>query len=244
MGLPVDVGGVVFSGLAVNRTGGNYYDPAIILSRSRPSEHALFFASVNSASNYDINSYVIVNSSFAPAGNGWRLSYIECHGQLMFGIFYNSSTQESKIAQIDINTGNTTFIKSFPGVKFDGMDFTIRGTYADKMYLKSGVTVGVTTCKIYILDLTNPAAYSTVPTTIPTNYSLVGGAAGSFLIVSNYISPIYIYEPGNYTIHGYDPLTNASNTYLTGRKTVTLTNPATFGPFAAFGGQAMNDAAR
>lgn len=247
LGLPVDIGGIVFSGLAVDRA--NYYDPSIILSRSRSSEHALFFASLNSASNYIIGSTLIVNASFAPASSGWRLSLIEYHAQLMYGIFYNSSTQESIIARIDIVSGNATFVKSFPGVKFDGMDFTVTSNQAgvtpNKMYLKSGVAVGITTCKIYTLNLANPASYSSVPTNIPTYYSLGGSPAGSFLVVRNFISPIYIYEPGNYTIHGYDPINNTSNVYVTQKRTVSLTtSPPTLGPTVNFGGQAMNDAAR
>ncbi|MGV3613632.1 MAG: hypothetical protein ACO1N0_21910 [Fluviicola sp.] len=248
LGLPVDVGGIVFSGLAVDRATG-YYDPSIILSRSRSSEHALFFASLNAASNYIINSTVILNTPYAPASSGWRLSYIEYHSNLMYGIFYNSSTQESIIAKINKNNGNTTFIKSFPGVKFEGMDFTIisnqQGVSPDKMYLKSGVAVGVSTCKIYTLNLANPSIYSSANTTIPTNYSMGGSNSGSFLVVRNFISPIYIYEPGNYTIHGYDPISNSSNTYVTQKRTVSLTtSPPTLGSPINFGGQAMNDAAR
>ncbi|TSJ45403.1 hypothetical protein [Fluviicola chungangensis] len=220
-----------------------------MLCRSRSSEHALFFASVDASSNYIINNYIILNASFAPASSGWRISHIEYHSQLMYGIFYNSSTQESKIAQIDKNTGNTTLIKSFPGVKFEGMDFTIisnqQGISPDKMYLKSGVAVGVTTCKIFTLNLANPNSYWTVPTNIATNYSTSGSPSGAFLVVSNHTSPIYIYEPWNSMVHGYDPVNNTSNTYVTQKRTVTLTTPTpTLGPVINIMSQAMNDAAR
>ena len=77
------------------------------------------------------------------------------------------------------------------------------------------------------------------------NYSLSGSSSGSFLVVRNFVSPIYIYEPWSYTIHGYDPVNNTSNTFVTQKRTVSLTtSPPTLGPMISFGGQAMNDAAR
>jgi hypothetical protein len=244
LGLPVDIGGLVFTGLAVDRTA-NYYDPPIMLCRSRSSEHALFFAALDATNNYIINSYLIVNSSFAPASSGWKLSYIECHGQIMYGIFYNSSLQESKIAQISKTTGNTILVKTFSGIKFEGMDFTNDVAFTgvpDKMYLKSGAAVGNTVCKIYILNLSN-GSFTTNTTNIPTNYSMSSSQSGSFLTRSYYSSPFYIYDVGIFAIYGYDPITNINTTFCTADRSITLTSPITFGPVINFGGYAIDDAA-
>jgi hypothetical protein len=246
LGLPSDVGGIVFTGLAVDRAP-NYYDPSIILCRSRSSEHALFFASLNAASNYAINSYLIVSASFAPSSTGWELSFIESHGSIMYGVFYNQTAQTSKIAQISKTTGTATLIKTFAGAKFEGMDFSTYAGTPDKMYLKSGAQLGTTTCAIYVLDLINTANSSVIPTNIPTSYSYNSFSPGSFLVYSpdsNGSYPLKIYDPLAYAVYNYSPTTYLKTTYCTGKTQMTLMTPPTLGSTQNFGGQAMNDAAR
>lgn len=246
LGLPIDVAGITFTGLAVNESQ-NVYDPSIILCRSRTSEHALFFASLNAASNYSIDSYLTVTASFAPASDGWILSFIEYHNSVMYGVFYKQSIQTSKVAQISKTTGVATLVKTFSGFKFEGMDFSSLNGVPDKMYLKSGAQIGNTTCRVHVLDLVNTSNTSVLPTNIPTDYSMNSSPLGSFLVYSPGLSaesPVIIYDPLAYAIYRYNPATYVRTTFCTGRTLITLTSPITVGSTQTFGGQAMNDAAR
>lgn len=244
LGMPATPTGTEFSGLAVDRINGAWDYDKIILSRTRNSEHALYFANLDVNTKYVINSYLVVTAPFAPSNLGWRLSSIEYDRDVnkMYGIFRNSS--DSKIAEINIVTGVATLIKTFSGVLFSGMDFTVDSSSGSVnfMYLFTGNAAGNTVCKIYKLDMVNLTNYSTNTTNIP----MYAGNSGFLYHVSGQNEMMYVYTPLALQVYSYDYFTNNSATFVTQKVTSQITNSGsvvTYGTPTSFAGEILTDAA-
>jgi hypothetical protein len=201
-GLPADISYMTLSGFAVDR-GANPYNPRLIFSYSNSSQHYLFFADLDANSNYPMNAQLILNATFAPASGGWKLHDIEYEAATgrMYGIFYKSSTNQSIVGNINTTTGVCTSVKSYPGVRFLGMDFTVSSgnpAEANKMYLlsdqvQSSGTFGV----LYTLDLVTLASSSTGLYLPDNSTPPAGGLPTSFLArVPNSWDHLHIYGEG------------------------------------------------
>lgn len=229
LGLSNNLNGTVFSGLAVDRSsGGGIYSPSVILSRSRSSEHALFFATLDANYNYIISNYLIVSASFAPSNSGWSLRNIEYESSInkFYGIFYNGTTLESKVAEINKTTGVATQIKSFSNVRFCGMDFSYdTNGVPNFMYLLTGNAAGNTICKVYQLNLSNLNVIINT-TTIPMYYnSSASFTGGGFLALGKHTTQIYIYDSNNFGIQGYNFSSNSTMNFISQKHPMYLSYP-------------------
>ena len=242
LGMPAIPTGSEFSGLAVDRNAGLWDNDKIILSRTRNSEHALFFASLDANQKYVIGNYKIVTASFAPSNSGWKLSSIEYDREVnkMYGIFFNGI--DSKIAEINIVSGVATFIKAYPGEFISGMDFSVDNSGAvNFMFLLTGNSNGNTVCKIYKLNMIT-LTHSVNITNIPT----YNGNSSFLNYVSGQSDKMYVYTPLALQVYSYDYVTNSTTTFVNQKVVSHITNPGpviTFGTPLSFSGEVITDAA-